>query len=80
MKSASKGLTVRSSVGMTKNNVWAIKMIYKGSGCFQFPEAVVTSTAIRSTKHGHYKFSLFYWSRNCNVQCNNFGSEGMPML
>ena len=24
---------------------WVLKMIFKGSGCFQFPEAVVTSTA-----------------------------------
>ena len=32
-----------------------LKMIFKGSGCFQFPEAVVTSTAkesLRSTKSG----------------------------
>ena len=31
------------------------KMIFKGSGCFQFPEAVVTSAAkesIRSTERG----------------------------
>ena len=31
------------------------KIIFKGSGCFQFPEVVVTSTVIeslRSTKHG----------------------------
>ena len=34
---------------------WALKMIFKGSGCFQFPEAVVTSAAkesLRSTEHG----------------------------
>ena len=33
----------------------ALKMIFKGSGCFQFPEAVVTSTAkesLRSTERG----------------------------
>ena len=33
---------------------WALKIIFKGSGCFQFPEAVITSTAkesLRSTKH-----------------------------
>ena len=33
----------------------ALKMIFKGSGCFQFPEAVVTSTAkesLHSTEHG----------------------------
>ena len=29
------------------SNHWkrALKIIFKGSGCFQFPEAVVTSTA-----------------------------------
>ena len=34
---------------------WALKMIFKESGCFQFPEAVVTSTAkesLRSTERG----------------------------
>ena len=33
----------------------ALKMIFTGSGCFQFPEAVVTSTAkesLRSTERG----------------------------
>ena len=39
------------------SNHWkqALKMIFKGSGCFQFPEAVVTSTAkesLRSTGRG----------------------------
>ena len=39
------------------SNHWkrALKMIFKGSGCFQFPEAVVTSTAkesLRSTERG----------------------------
>ena len=39
------------------SNHWkrALKMIFKGSGCFQFPEAVVTSTVkegIRSTDSG----------------------------
>ena len=38
-------------------NYWkrALKMIFKGSGCFQFPEVVVTSTAkesLRSTERG----------------------------
>ena len=27
---------------------WALKMIFKGSGCLQFPGAVVTSTATES--------------------------------
>ena len=33
----------------------ALKMIFKRSGCFQFPEAVVTSTekeSLRSTERG----------------------------
>ena len=33
----------------------ALKMIFKGSGCFQFPEVVVTSTAkesLRCTERG----------------------------
>ena len=32
------------------SNHWkrALKLIFKGSGCFQFPEAVVTSTAKKS--------------------------------
>ena len=39
------------------SNHWkrALKMIFKGSGCFQFPEAVVTSTvkeSLRSTDRG----------------------------
>ena len=34
---------------------WPLKVIFKGSGCFQFPEAVITSTAkenLRSTERG----------------------------
>ena len=34
---------------------WALKMIFKESGCFQFPEAFVSSTvkeSLRSTDHG----------------------------
>ena len=39
------------------SNPWkqALKVIFKGSGCFQFPKAVVTSTAkesLRSTERG----------------------------
>ena len=37
------------------SNHRALKMIFKGSGCFQFPEVVVTSTAkesLRSTERG----------------------------
>ena len=50
---------------------WALKMIFKGSGCFQFPEVVVTSTAkesLRSLNVVHYKFSLVYRSRKCRVE------------
>ena len=39
------------------SNHWirALKVIFKGSGCFQIPEAVITSTvkeSLRSTEHG----------------------------
>ena len=39
------------------SNHWKreLKLIFKGNGCFQFPEAVVTSTAkesLRSTERG----------------------------
>ena len=27
---------------------WALKIFFKGSGCFQFPEAVITSTVKES--------------------------------
>ena len=52
-------------------NQWKrpLKMIFKGSGCFQFPEAVVISTAkeiLRSTEC--YKFSQKVPSRKCRVQ------------
>ena len=45
------------SVKPYSSNHWkqALKVIFKGSGCFQFPEAVVTSTvkeSLRSTNHG----------------------------
>ena len=51
------------------SNHWkrALKMIFKGSGCFQFPEAVVPSTAKERPKVVHYKFSLFR-SRKCGVE------------
>ena len=42
------------------SNHWkrTLKLIFKGSGCFQFPEAVITSTAkesLRSTERGSLK-------------------------
>ena len=55
------------------SNHWkrALKMIFKGSGCFQFPEVVVTSTAkesLRSTERGSLQVLLFYRSRKCRVE------------
>ena len=52
------------------SNHWkrALIMIFQGSGCFQFPEAVVTSTAKDAVpKVVHYEFSLFR-SRKCRVE------------
>ena len=55
------------------SNHWkrALKIIFKESGCFQFPEAVATSTAkesLRLPNVVHDKFFLFYRSRKCRVQ------------
>ena len=55
------------------SNHWerALKIIFKGSGCFQFPEAVVTSKvkeAYAIVIAVHYKFSLFHRSSNCGEQ------------
>ena len=37
---------------LNHSNRWkrAQKIVFKGSGCFQFPEAVITSTAKESTE------------------------------
>ena len=48
---------VKSQPFLKHSNHWkrALKMIFKGSRCFQFPEIVVTSTAkesLRSTERG----------------------------
>ena len=48
---------VKGQPFLKRSNYWkrALKMIFKRSGCFQFPEAVVTSTAkesLRSTERG----------------------------
>ena len=48
---------VKCQLFLKHGNHWkrALKMIFKESGCFQFPEAVVTSTAkesLRSTERG----------------------------
>ena len=48
---------VKCQLFLKYSNHWkrTLKMIFKGSGYFQFPEAVVTSTAkesLRSTEHG----------------------------
>ena len=57
---------------------WPLKNIFKGSGCFQFPEVVVPSTAKESlcyTESGSYKFSLFrrrkYGVESAVYYCNN---------
>ena len=55
------------------SNNWkrALKMIFKESRCFQFPEVVVTSTqkkAYAAMNVVDYKFSLFYRSRKCQVK------------
>ena len=41
---------VKCQLFLKHSNNWkrALKMIFKGSGCFQYPEAVVTSTAKES--------------------------------
>ena len=54
------------------SNHWirVIKLIFKKSGCFQFPEAVVTSIAIeslRSTESGLLQV-LAVPSRKCHVR------------
>ena len=43
---------------------WALKMIFKESGCFQFPEAVVSSTAKK--KPTLYR-TLFTTSSRCSI-------------
>ena len=61
---------VKSQTFLKHCNHWkrALKMIFQGSGCLQFPKAVVTSTAKNALpKVVHYKFSLFM-SRKCLVE------------
>ena len=61
---------VKSLTFLKHSNHWkrALKMIIQGSGCFQFPEAVVTSTAKDTLpKVVQYKFSLFR-SRKCRLE------------
>ena len=58
---------------LKQSNHWkqALKMIFKGSGCFQFPEAVVLlqrKKAYALPNVVHYKFSLFYRNRKCRVE------------
>ena len=66
-------------------------MIFKGSGCFQFPEAVFTSTAkkayaLQKRKPTLYRmgittsFSFFIGAEQPCTVVTNFGSEGKPML
>ena len=49
------GVKCQSFLKHSNHWIRALKMIFKESGCFQFPEAVVTSTAkesLRSTERG----------------------------
>ena len=49
------GVKCQPSLKHSNHWKWPLKMILKGSGCFHFPEAVVTSTAkesLRSTERG----------------------------
>ena len=49
------GVKCQLFVKHSNHLIQALKMIFKESGCFQFPEAVVTSTAkesLRSTERG----------------------------
>ena len=60
-------------------------MIFQGSGCLQFPEAVVTSTAKNALpKVVHYKFSLVmsrkYRVESAYTTVTNFCSEGKVVL
>ena len=48
-----------------------LKIIFKGSGCFQFPEVVVTSTAkesLSSTERGSIQVLAVFRSRKCRVE------------
>ena len=67
------------------SNHWkrALKMIFKGTVCFQFPEAVILLQRKKPyalPNAVHYKFSLFYRSSNCREHLINFSSEGKPTL
>ena len=49
----------------------ALKMIFNESGCFQFPEAVVTSTAkesLCSTERGSIQVLAVLYNRKCSVE------------
>ena len=55
------------------SNHWkrALKIIFKGSRCFQFPEAVVTSTVKNAyilPNMVQYKFLLINRGRKCRVE------------
>ena len=48
-----------------------LKLIFKGSGCFQFPEAVVTSKvkeSLHSTDRGSLHVLVVLKSSNCGEQ------------
>ena len=66
-----------------KPTEWVLKMIFKGTGCFQFPEAVVTTAkeSLHSTKLGSLRSShCFIGVVTAANNCTNFGSKGKPML
>ena len=60
------------SVDHFQNTVTTGNGTKNGSGCFQFPEAVVTSTAKKKAyilpNVVQYKLWLFYRSRKCRVE------------
>ena len=54
---------------------WALKMIFMGSGCIQFPEAVVASTAkesLLSTERGSLQVICFIGVETAEYNCNKF--------
>ena len=69
---------VRCQPFLKHSNHWkrSLKIILKGSGCFQFPEAVITFTAkesLRSTGRGSLQLLAVLWewkepSRKCRVE------------
>ena len=61
------GVKCQPFLKCSSSNHWkrALKMIFKGTGCFQFPEAVVTSTANESlsTKRGSLRYGCYCYKQ-----------------